>query len=217
MFPIRDSLNVRSFSFATKLIVLICIVLFFNHFFTQVDQLQLVKHLSLVPKDAWPLKLETAYTLITHTFVHANLAHLIGNVWTLWIFGNNVEDKMGFLRFISFYLLCGVGAAFTQMLFAPGSSIPMVGASGAISGVMGAYLLLFPKSKITLMVPIFIFPYFFQLPAFVFLVFWFLFQFLSGAQSLLGPKNVGGIAWWAHIGGFLIGILTFWMFLKRRK
>ncbi len=146
-------------------------------------------------------------TFLTSMFLHGGLAHLIGNLWTLWIFGDNVEDRMGRGRFLVFYLLCGLIAGAVHYAFNADSPIPTVGASGAISGVLGAYFLLFPKATLLLLVPIFFYPLFVTVPAVLYLAFWFLAQFLSGTAALgSGPQMNGGVAWWAHIGGFIAGV-----------
>lgn len=145
--------------------------------------------------------------LITHMFLHSGWLHLIGNMWMLWIFGDNVEDIMGPLRFFIFYILCGLGALGAHMVLSPQSTIPVVGASGAIAGVMGAYFFLYPQAKVVTFIPILIIPFVFEISAFFFLGAWLLLQILSG---LTHPDGGGGVAWWAHIGGFLVG-----MFLLR--
>lgn len=152
-------------------------------------------------------------TLLTSMFLHAGWLHLIGNMWYLWIFGDNVEASMGSLRYLLFYLLSGAGAAGLQMAVSGQSTVPMVGASGAISGVMGAYFVLFPWSRILTLVPIWFFLQLVEVPAFIFLGLWFLLQFFSGLVDL---QSLGGTAWWAHIGGFLAGGLLVFLF-KRRK
>src|SRR5512147_1642767 len=141
--------------------------------------------------------------LLTSMFLHGSWMHLIGNMWFLWIFGNNIEDSMGRLRFIAFYLISDLAAAFGQVVAAPDSIIPMVGASGAISGVMGAYLVLYPRVRVYTLVPIFIFFTSIALPAWAMLGYWFVIQLLSG---LLSSGEMGGVAFWAHIGGFLAGV-----------
>jgi membrane associated rhomboid family serine protease len=146
-------------------------------------------------------------------FLHGGWIHLIGNMWTLWIFGDNVEDEMGPWKFLIFYLTCGLFASAVQIYTNPDSVLPTIGASGAIAGVMGAYYVLFPRARIIIMIPILFFPFFFEIPAVLFLAFWFLEQLFSGAFSLLGPKMLGGIAWWAHIGGFLCGMTIYRFFL----
>ncbi len=140
--------------------------------------------------------------IVTSMFLHGGWMHLIGNVWFLWIFGDNVEDELGHGVFLVFYLGCGVLAAVAQFLADPTSSIPMVGASGAIAGVMGAYLIRFPRARVTVLLPIVIIWTTVQLPAFLMLTYWLAIQVFSGAGSAAG----GGVAWWAHIGGFLAGV-----------
>lgn len=140
----------------------------------------------------------------TSMFLHGGLMHLVGNLWSLWIFGDNVEDWLGHGRFALFYLFCGVASGLMHLFTNWSSVMPTIGASGAIAGVMGAYFLLYPKARVVTLIPIFIFVQFVELPAFLFLGFWFVMQFLSGTASL-GARSAGGIAWWAHIGGFLTG------------
>ena len=140
--------------------------------------------------------------LVTSMFLHAGLLHIIGNMLFLWIFGDNVEDFFGHIPYLFFYLICGVGAGLLHVLFNLHSRVPAVGASGVISGVMGAYILLYPRARILTLV--FIFPL--PIPAAVFLGLWYVMQFLSGINAL-GGSTSGGVAWWAHIGGFLLGML----------
>ena len=142
--------------------------------------------------------------LFTCMFLHGGWMHIIGNMWFLWIFGGNVEDRFGSFSYLLFYLVCGLGSGISQVLFSWGSRIPSVGASGAISGVLGAYVVFFPGSRILTLVPLFIIWFTARIPAFVFILLWFAAQFLSGLGSL-GAVNTGGVAWWAHVGGFLIG------------
>lgn len=141
---------------------------------------------------------------LTSIFLHGGFLHIIGNMWFLYIFGDNIEDRIGHIRYLIFYLLCGLAAGFIHLLTNWNSRIPTIGASGAISGVMGAYLLLYPRARILTLIPIFVFFQFIELPAFVFLGYWLLIQLLSAG---LTPRNVGGIAWWAHIGGFVTGMI----------
>jgi membrane associated rhomboid family serine protease len=139
--------------------------------------------------------------ILTSMFLHAGIAHILGNMLFLWIFGDNVEDFFGHFTYLVFYLVCGVGAGLLHILFNWNSMLPSLGASGAISGVMGAYLILYPKSRILTLVFIFLIP----IPAVVILVLWFFLQFASGVSSL-GMAASGGVAWWAHVGGFLLGM-----------
>jgi len=141
-------------------------------------------------------------------FLHAGWLHVIGNMLFLYIFGDNVEDLLGHGRYLVFYLLCGVASFLAQILFQPNSMVPNVGASGAIAGVLGAYLLLFPRARIVTLLPIFIFFTVVEIPAFIFIGIWFLIQFFSGALTLGRTEAMsGGVAWWAHVGGFLVGML----------
>lgn len=150
--------------------------------------------------------------LLTHMFLHGSWMHLLGNMWFLWLFGNNVEDSMGRLRFVGFYLLCGLAAAAAQIITSPGSAIPMVGASGAISGVMGGYLLLYPTVRVYTLVVLGFFITSMALPAWVMLGYWFLIQFVSGWVSFAGEG--GGVAFWAHVGGFVAGIVLVKLFAR---
>jgi membrane associated rhomboid family serine protease len=149
-------------------------------------------------------------TLLTHMFLHGSWMHIIGNMWFLWIFGGNVEDSMGHARFAVFYVLSGLAAAAAQILADPASGVPMVGASGAIGGVMGAYVLLYPKVRVTMLVWIIVFVTTFDIPAFWMLGYWFVVQVVGGLGSL-GAQG-GGVAFWAHVGGFVAGALLIYVF-----
>jgi membrane associated rhomboid family serine protease len=138
-------------------------------------------------------------------------------MWTLWIFGGSVEDRMGPARYTIFYLVCGLAAALVHCFMNSSSTIPTVGASGAIAGVMGAYLFLFPYSRVIVLVPILFFPLFFELPAVICLGFWVLTQLFSGTLSLAGTHDVEGIAWWAHVGGFVSGVALHYLFIRRGR
>jgi len=153
----------------------------------------------------------------SYMFLHGGLLHILGNMWMLWIFGDNVEDRMGTPRFIAFYVTSGLAALAAQFLFNFNGQLPLVGASGAVAGVMGAYLFLYPSSRVLTLIPIFIFPFFVELPAFFFLGFWFLLQWLNGVVSVGAPADMGGIAWWAHIGGFIWGFAMYRYFLHPKR
>jgi membrane associated rhomboid family serine protease len=140
--------------------------------------------------------------LLTSMFLHSGLLHIAGNMLFLWIFGDNVEDYFGHFPYLLFYLACGVGSDLTHIIFNSHSSLPALGASGAISGVMGAYIILYPRAQVLTLVLIFFIP----IPAFVILGYWFLLQFVAGVSSV-GAAATGGVAWWAHIGGFLMGMI----------
>ena len=150
--------------------------------------------------------------LITSMFLHGSWLHLLGNMWFLWIFGNNIEDSMGRLRFIVFYLACGLAAAMAQVLTGPDSAIPMVGASGAISGVMGAYLMLFPRVRVYAIILLGFFFTSVGMPAWVMLGYWFLIQIVSGLVNFGGEG--GGVAFWAHAGGFIAGVVLIKLFTR---
>jgi len=145
-------------------------------------------------------------TLCTCIFLHGSLLHLVGNVWFLWIFGDNVEDRLGHLPYLGFYLACGSFASFCHYAFEPGSTIPTIGASGAVAAVMGAYLVLYPHANVISLVPIIFFLHLMVIPAPVFLGIWFLIQLFQGSFAA-GGGEAGGVAWWAHIGGFVLGLL----------
>jgi membrane associated rhomboid family serine protease len=151
--------------------------------------------------------------LLTSMFLHGSWIHLLGNMWFFWIFGNNIEDSMGHGRFLIFYLLCGLAAALTQVLMNPASLVPMVGASGAISGIMGAYLVLFPRVRVYALVPLVFFVTTVALPAWAMLGYWMLLQFFGVLSSF--DRDGGGVAFWAHVGGFVAGAILIKLFARR--
>ena len=224
MFPIQDSVPSRSVPVVTRALILINVVVFFFELsLSRESIIQLFYLFGVVPArftdPEWAASIGfpigSYWSLLTHQFLHGGWLHIVANIWTLWIFGDNVEDRMGPLRFIIFYLVCGVLAALTQVLVTPDATIPSVGASGAIAGVLGAYLLFFPTARLIVLIPILFFPFFFELPAVIFLVLWFFIQLFSGTAMLASPQQVGGIAFWAHIGGFIAGILLCRFFVRR--
>lgn len=150
--------------------------------------------------------------LVSSMFLHGSWAHLIGNMWFLWIFGNNVEDSMGHLRFVAFYVLAGLAAAGAHVLAEPSSAVPVVGASGAISAIMGAYLVLYPRARVKTLVFVIFLITVVSLPAWIYLGYWFLLQVASSAAQPAGAS--GGIAFWAHIGGFVAGVVLVWVFRR---
>jgi len=161
------------------------------------------------------------WTLLSSMFMHGGWFHILGNMWFLWVFGNNIEDSMGHVRFVVFYLLSGVAAAATQMFLNPTSVVPMVGASGAISGVMGGYVLLYPRVRVHTLVTLGFFVTTVALPAYVMLGYWFLLQLLMGTVGALAQME-GGVAFWAHVGGFVAGLVLVKLFanpefLERRR
>jgi len=158
-------------------------------------------------------------TILTSMFVHASWLHIIGNMWVLWIFGDNIEDYLGHFRFLVFYLVCGFAGAITHILLNAASPVPSVGASGAIAGVMGAYFVLYPRARVLTIVPLIIFFTFWWLPAWIVLGYWFLVQFLSGAATSIAESSqtTGGVAFWAHVGGFVSGIVLIKLLPERPR
>jgi len=158
------------------------------------------------------------FPFFTSMFFHGGWLHVIGNMWYLWIFGDNIEDRLGHFRFFVFYVLCGIGAALFHTFLNPHSTVPCVGASGAIAGVLGAYLICFPFARVLTVVPIFFFFQIIEMPAVLLLLFWFVLQFFSGTLSIAVTAQTGGggVAWWAHVGGFVCGMLFINIFSKRK-
>lgn len=218
MIPLRDSTPSGSTPYVTIVIIILnsLIWLYQASLGPRLDQFivqyGLVPLRFLHPYSMQSSVLEGALTpLISSIFMHAGWMHIIGNMWFLWIFGDNIEDRLGHLRFAIFYLLCGIGAALIQVSFHPTSRLPMVGASGAISGVLGAYLVSYPTARIYTLFIFFFIIRFLELPAFFFLVLWFVFQLISGAAELGAGRDTGGVAYWAHMGGFVVGIFLLWL------
>lgn len=150
------------------------------------------------------------YTLVTYMFLHAGWLHVIMNMWMLWIFADNIEDVTGHIGFALFYLLCGVLAGLIHLVFNAGGYVPIIGASGGVAGVMGAYFVLFPHGRVTTLVFIFVY----QLPAMIFLGIWFGVQILSGIGT---PSGSSGVAWWAHVGGFVVGMALIRLFVRKNR
>jgi len=220
MFPLRDTIRSKTRPVVNTTIIVINILVFFYEIslgrrmeaFIYIFGLTPVHFLATIDHNL----IGAIVPLFTSMFLHGGWLHLIGNMWFLYIFGDNVEDRVGHIPYIFFYLLCGLGSALTQTFFERGSSVPMVGASGAIAGVLGAYFMLYPQSRILTLVPIFIFIQILEIPAVVFLFFWFLWQFIQGSLTSSAPAQ-GGTAWWAHIGGFIVGLVLVFFFKKREK
>lgn len=156
------------------------------------------------------------YPLVTSMFLHGGWMHLLGNMLYLYIFGDNVEDRLGHIGYLFFYLLAGIGAAVVEVYFRQGSTVPLLGASGAIAGVLGAYFILYPRARITTLIPLFVFFPVVEVSAFFFLGFWFIMQFINGSISS-GADAAGGVAWWAHAGGFIVGAVLLPIFLLLKK
>ena len=203
MIPLRDVIPSRTTPGVTIAIIALNALVFAYEFSLGSEVNEFIIGYGLIPAAfSWA-------TLVTSMFLHGGFFHFAGNMLYLWIFGDNVEDRMGHGRFLVFYLLCGVAAALAQTITVPDSVVPMVGASGAIAGVMGAYFVLYPRSRIVTLIPIFFFFQIVEVPAIFFLGIWFLMQFVSGVGSIVsavGGAPGGGIAFWAHIAGFVAGI-----------
>jgi membrane associated rhomboid family serine protease len=213
MIPLRDNAPVRHLPFITWALILVNGVVFvYELTLTDAQMEQFFQLYALIPIRI--VREGSFATLVTCMFIHGGWLHIIGNMWTLYLFGDNVEDRMGPGRFLVFYLLCGVAANLTHFVSQPHSAGPTVGASGAIAGVMGAYLILFPRARVLTLIPIFVLFYFVEIPAVVFLGFWFLTQVLHGVLMHGERAAAEGVAWWAHIGGFGAGILTLPLFLS---
>ncbi|MCX7728700.1 MAG: rhomboid family intramembrane serine protease [Bacteroidia bacterium] len=227
MFPIADTIPSSRVPVVNYTLILLNVIIFFFEILLPPNTLELFfYHFGLIPARysseyfayETGLSSDNYLPFLTNMFLHSGWAHIIGNMWTLYIFGDNVEDKMGHWRYFIFYLLCGILASISHYLINPESTIPAVGASGAISGVMGAYMFLFPKSRIIFLFVFFFVIDFIQIPAFIYLLFWFIGQLASGTVSLLVlPQNVGGIAFWAHIGGFAAGMILYKFFIRKEK
>jgi membrane associated rhomboid family serine protease len=214
VIPLKDMTPRRSVPVVTLLLIAVNVIVFIHQIslppraadaFIQLYGLMPAKIQYALAGRHYTLQ-EALLPLFTCMFLHAGYLHIIGNMWFLWIFGANVEDAFGSLPYLFFYLGCGVISSVTQAAFSWGSHVPSLGASGAISGVLGAYIILFPGSRILSLVPLFIIWFMARIPAVVFIGLWFLVQFLSGIGSL-GVASAGGVAWWAHIGGFVAGLL----------
>ncbi|HXN48350.1 MAG TPA: rhomboid family intramembrane serine protease [Bryobacteraceae bacterium] len=202
MIPLRDTQRSYSTPVVTILLIAVNAVVFlFELSLDPWSRNQLLATYGLVPA-----KLHLV-SFLTSMFLHGGWLHIIGNMWFLWIFGDNIEDILGHVQYLVFYLLCGFAAAATQIALSPDSWVPTIGASGAIAGVMGAYLIKFPHSRIRALVFIFIFFTTVELPAAWFLLYWFVIQLFSGAGSLENARANQGVAWFAHVGGFIAGIV----------
>jgi len=217
MIPLRDNIPSRTHPVVNNLIIGINIVVFMVEIAQGAGLERFIYIYGLVPARYSVPRIASYFTmqqqvfsLLSFMFLHGGFLHLLSNMWFLYIFGNNVEDRLGHLRYIFFYLLCGLASGLVHLLLNLGLNIPTIGASGAIAGVMGAYFILYPRSRILTLIPIFFIPYFIEIPAFFFLGFWLIMQILQAAGT---DAHVSGIAWWAHIGGFVFGIIFLKIFL----
>ncbi|MEW6502235.1 MAG: rhomboid family intramembrane serine protease [Thermodesulfobacteriota bacterium] len=216
MFPLKDDVPADRFPAVNLLLIAANVLVFLYQLTLGRDGMEaLLYDYGFVPARFFAGEGPLFLPVFTSMFLHGNLLHILANMWMLWVFGDNVEDRMGHGRYLLFYLLCGVAAVIGQTWSAPGATVPMVGASGAIAGVLGAYFLLFPGARILTFVPILIFFYLLEVPAVFFIGFWFVLQFLQGAtQQLATGGGEGGVAWWAHIGGFVGGLVLVRFFAR---
>jgi membrane associated rhomboid family serine protease len=211
MIPIRDAIRSKTFPVVNVLIIILNILAFLWQLSQGPHLKEALFLYGIVPIRYSDPELSVQFStfqqwlpFLTSIFLHGGLLHILGNMWFLYIFGDNIEDRVGHIRYFIFYIFCGVAAGLIHLMTNWSSKIPTIGASGAISGVMGAYLLLYPRSRILTLIPIFFFFQFVEIPAFIFLGYWFLIQLFSAS---LTPSSIGGIAWWAHIGGFMVGLI----------
>src|SRR5215475_6888988 len=211
MIPLRDVIPSRTVPFLTITIIVLNALAWFYELGLPRDELPVfLRQYGVVPAYFSPP------TLISSMFLHGGWSHVLGNMWYLWIFGDNVEDRMGHFRFLIFYLLCGIVAALGQIVIDPTSTLPTIGASGAIAGVMGAYFVLYPQSRVLTLIPLIIFWEVVELPAIFLLGFWFLMQlFSAGAIAATTHTQSGGVAFMAHVAGFVTGVAGVFVFRKR--
>jgi membrane associated rhomboid family serine protease len=222
MLPIRDRLPSRTVPFVTYFLIVANVVAYlWQGALQEAGYVEVVSDYALVPHRLTAAPISEAFTIVTSMFMHGSFMHLAGNMLFLYIFGDNVEDAIGHGRYVAFYVLCGIAAAFAQTAVDPESVVPMVGASGAIAGVLAAYLSLYPSSPITCLNPIFplwfFFGLFIELPAWVVVPLWFVTNLWSGFGALASANQAtGGTAWFAHIGGFLAGLVLLQLFMAGR-
>lgn len=221
MIPYKDDNPTIHFPIITIILIVINTIIFLFQISSGTDSNAVIYTYGVIPYRLLHgnegIGTPIAVNLFTAMFLHGGFLHLAGNMLYLWIFGNNIEDRLGILRFIIFYLLCGVIATYAHALSDPSSMIPMIGASGAISGILGAYLVLFPKARIHTLIFFGFFIQVIKIPAVIVIGFWIVIQFVSGLLSKGLYGGGGGVAWFAHIGGFLAGVLLIKLFLKKTR
>ena len=220
MIPIRDTIRSYNFPVINWSIIIVNSLVFLYQLTLSPAALQsFIRTFGMVPSHINLANPASFATLFTNLFLHGGWFHIISNMWVLYIFGDNVEDRMGSGRYLVFYLLSGLAANLLQLFFSPGSNVPTIGASGAIAGILGGYFLLFPRARVITLILLFIFPWFVEIPAVIFLGFWFVTQLFSGLSSLgtAAGMEMGGIAWWAHVGGFVFGLLLVRIFSRRPR
>jgi len=224
MIPLRDTQRSKTIPFVNYTFIGLCGLVFLYEMGLGQNLGRFIERFAIVPADVTDMYrsrvpiLAVLSTLVTSMFLHGGWLHLVGNTLYLYIFGDNVEDKLGHAGYALFYLLSGIGAGVVQVYSGPDSQVPLIGASGAIAGVLGAYFFLYPRARILTLFPLFVFFPVFEISAFFFLGFWFLLQFLMGYLLAGGAEAAaGGVAWWAHLGGFVAGAAMLPLFLLLRK
>jgi len=229
MFPLKDNIPARRFPVVNVWLIVVNVICFAYELQLGSGLDRFIQNYGFVPSrftaqfEAGSM-LAALVPVYTSMFLHGGFLHIFGNMWFLWIFGDNVEDSMGHQRYLVFYLLCGTISVIAQATAAPASTLPLVGASGAISGVLGAYFVLYPRARILTLLPIIIIFYLIEVPAYIFLGLWFLLQMLWGYYQHMADATgaTGGVARWAHVGGFFSGMILIWFFaensfLRRRR
>jgi membrane associated rhomboid family serine protease len=222
VIPVGDSVRSRSAPVANWTLIIVNFLVFFVELAQGPHAEAFLSRWALIPAALTgavsppPGALPPVLTIFTAMFLHGGWGHILGNMLFLWIFGDNVEDAMGSLRYVVFYLLCGVIASLAQVAMMPDATVPNLGASGAISGVLGAYILMYPRARVTVVIPLFLLFPFLDVPAWLMLGLWFLTQFTNGLASLANTVQTGGVAFWAHIGGFVAGLVLVNFFRRRR-
>jgi hypothetical protein len=229
MIPIRDDTPRYSMPYVTYFIIALNVLVFLFELTVEAQgpraMNSLIYEFGVVPRHFVRVATGPGFSLpalflpiLTSMFLHAGWLHIIGNMWFLWIFGDNIEDYLGHFMYLLFYLVTGFAAAFTHIALNAGSNIPSVGASGAIAGVMGAYFILYPRARVLTLVPLIVFFTFWWLPAWVMLGYWFVVQFLMGtATSIAESQSTGGVAVWAHVGGFVTGVVLIKLLPERPR
>jgi membrane associated rhomboid family serine protease len=219
MIPLRDDQPTRRFPAINWLLILANVLVFLFEFMLSPDGLEnFIYSYGLIPSALVANTAANWVSIFTSMFLHGSWLHLIFNMLALYIFGDNIEDRLGHFRYLAFYLLGGVGASLIHVWAYPSSTLPTVGASGAIAAVLGAYMVLYPRARVVTLIPIFFFIRIVNIPAILYLGFWFVSQLFNGASQIAaGTFQGGGVAWWAHIGGFVTGIILIILMAPRRK
>lgn len=218
MIPLRDTVQAKNYPVVNNTLIGLNVLIYLYQLAQGAGLDKFIYIYGLVPArysvpqiGAYFTASQQIFSFLSFMFLHGGFWHLLGNMWSLYIFGDNVEDRLGHFHYLLFYLICGIASGVSHLLLNMNSNVPTIGASGAIAGVMGAYFILHPRARILTLIPIFFIPYFLEIPAYLFLGLWFVLQFISAAGS---HAQAGGVAWWAHIGGFVFGIIFLKIMLK---